>query len=96
MNARLTSAAEHELWEAADYYESREEGLGAEFVLKVEEAVKRIVLHPLAWTAMSPRTRRCRTKRFPYGVFYQIRPDEIMILSIMDMRRDPKGWEQHL
>ena len=33
---------------------------------------------------------------FPYGLFYQIRATEILIVSVMDMRRDPKRWESYL
>lgn len=96
MNARFTSSAERELQEAVAFYEAAENGLGARFLDEVEGAVARILAHPAAWTPMSPRTRRCRTQRFPYGLFYQIRTDEILILSVMDLRRDPKRWEQYL
>ena len=96
MNARFTSAAEKELEEAVAFYEAAENGLGARFLDEVEAAVARILAHPAAWTPMSPRTRRCRTHRFPYGLFYQVRADEILILSVMDLRRDPKRWEQNL
>ena len=96
MNARLTSSAEAELQEAIAFYEAAENGLGARFLDEVEAVVARIVAHPAAWTPMSPRTRRCRTHRFPYGLFYQVRPEEILIVSVMDLRRDPKRWEQFL
>jgi plasmid stabilization system protein ParE len=96
VNARFTSSAEAELREAIGFYEAAENGLGARFLDEVEAAAARIVAHPAAWTAMSPRTRRCRTHRFPYGLFYQIRTDEILIVSVMDLRRDPQRWEQHL
>jgi len=45
---------------------------------------------------MSRRTRRCRLHRFPFGLFYQVRSDEILIVSVMDLRRDPKRWERYL
>ena len=96
MNARFTSTAERELQEAIEFYEAAENVLGARFLDEVEAAVARIVAHPLAWTPLSPRTRRCRTHRFPYGLFYQIRTDEILVLSVMDLRRDPKRWEEYL
>jgi hypothetical protein len=48
------------------------------------------------WTPLSPRTRRCRVQHFPFGLFYQVHNDEILILAVMDLRRDPKRWEQHL
>ena len=96
MNARFTSSAEAELQEAIAFYEAAENGLGSRFLDEVEAVVTRILAHPTAWTPMSPRTRRCRTHRFPYGLFYQVRPDEILIVSVMDLRRDPKRWEQYL
>ena len=42
---------------------------------EVEAATRFIETHPLAWTPMSSRTRRCRMHRFPFGLFYQVRPD---------------------
>jgi len=29
-------------------------------------------------------------------MFYQVRRDEILIVAVMDLRRDPKRWEQYL
>jgi len=29
-------------------------------------------------------------------LFYQVWSDEILIVSVMDLRRDPKRWEQYL
>lgn len=96
MRARLLSTAEIELQEAIKFYEAAEQGLGARFLEEVEASLARIEAHPLAWTPLSPRTRRCRTHRFPYGLFYQVRDDEIVVLSVMDLRRDPKRWEEYL
>ncbi len=82
--------------EALNFYESAQTELGSAFLTEVEAALTLIAAHPLAWTPMSKRTRRCRTHRFPYGLIYQIRSDEILVVSVMDLRRDPKGWEQYL
>ena len=96
MKARLLSTAERELREAVEFYENAEQGLGAKFLDEVELTLARIEAHPLAWTPLSLRTRRCRTHRFPYGLFYQVRADEIVVVSVMDLRRDPKRWEDYL
>ena len=96
MKVRFASPAERELKEAAEFYESAQEGLGADFLAEAEVTAQLIESQPLAWTPMSPRTRRCRMHRFPFGLFYQVRPDEILIVSVMDLRRDPKRWEQYL
>ena len=65
MKARFTSTAEVELQKAIEFYEAAENGLGAAFLAEVEATVERVLRYPHAWTAMSPRTRRCRTSRFP-------------------------------
>lgn len=96
MKARFTSPAELELKEAIEFYESAQNGLGAKFLEEVEAVVQLIETHPLAWARLSPRTRRCCLHRFPYGLFYQVRGDEVLILSVMDLRRDPRRWEQFL
>jgi hypothetical protein len=96
VKVRFVSTAELELKEVLEFYESAQEGLGADFLAEVEATTRLMESHPLAWTPMSPRTRCCRMHRFPFGLFYQVRSDEILILSVMDLRRDPKRWEQYL
>ncbi len=96
MRVRFTSTAEAELRSAMEFYQSAQPGLGSEFLAEVEATTNLIESFPLAWSPLSPRTRRCRTHRFPYGLFYQIRSDEILIIAVMDLRRDPQRWEEYL
>jgi plasmid stabilization system protein ParE len=93
---RFTSAALKELTQAILYYEQRENGLGTAFLDEIEATLDRILQHPSAWHQLSSRTRRCRTHRFPFGLIYQIRTDEILITSVMDLRRDPGRWKDLL
>lgn len=64
----MLSAAEAELLEAIAWYNEQGEGLGFEFAAEVLRTIQRIVQYPDAWGALSRRTRRCRTNRFPYAV----------------------------
>ena len=96
MQYRFTSAALTELTQATHFYELRENGLGATFLNEIEATIERILQHPAAWHQLSPRTRRCRTHRFPFGLIYQIRAHEILITSVMDLRRDPARWRDLL
>jgi len=93
---RFTSAALSELKEATRYYEQKENGLGTAFLDEIDATIERIQRFPYAWHRVSPRTRRCRTHRFPFGLHYQIRPDEILVIAVMDLRRDPKRWKDLL
>lgn len=91
---RFTSAALFELKEGALYYEQKENGLGLIFLDEIDATVERILRFPHSWHPMSARTRRCRTHRFPFGLLYQVRTNEILITAVMDLRRDPKRWRE--
>ncbi len=85
--------AESEFLEAINYYEDRKEGLGYEFALEVYATIHRILEHPLSWPVLEGDVRRCLTNRFPYGVLYSVEPDEVSILAVMHLHRDPDYWK---
>jgi plasmid stabilization system protein ParE len=96
LNVRFLEAAEYELELAIDYYNQQKQGLGAEFLDEIKSTVKRITNFPEAWHPLSERTRRCQTRRFPYGVIYQIRTDEILIIAISHLHQKPFYWLKRL
>jgi plasmid stabilization system protein ParE len=96
MNVRYLSVALTELDEAIDFYEEAEAGLGIRFYNEIRNTVDRIRNYPNAWNSVSTRTRRCRTKVFPFGVIYQIRNDEILIVAIAHLMRKPGYWKARL
>jgi plasmid stabilization system protein ParE len=93
MTYRFTSAANKELRAALLFYEEAETGLGAKFLDEIEATIERICSMPQAWRSISRRTRRCLVHRFPYGLIYQVEHDEILIVSVMDLRRNPERWQ---
>ena len=93
MKVDFLSIAEIELNDAIDYYNEQSEGLGFELAYEVQKTIERIIHFPEAWFKLSKRTRRCRCKRFPYGVIYQIRQDFILIVAIMHLHRNPGYWK---
>lgn len=96
MNVEFLHPAEREFFEAIDYLNSEGEGLGYEFAIEVQRTIERIIQYPNAWHQLSRRTRRCRTKRFPYSIIYQIRTDKILIIAIMHMHRNPLHWKSRI
>ncbi|MGZ8184532.1 MAG: type II toxin-antitoxin system RelE/ParE family toxin [Methylobacter sp.] len=89
-------AAEKELDEGIEYYNAQRSGLGFEFLDQVQSAVSRIKQYPDAWQQLSRRTRRCLIKQFPYGIIYQIRANEILIVAIPHLHRKPDYWANRL
>ncbi|PIX20836.1 MAG: plasmid stabilization protein, partial [Deltaproteobacteria bacterium CG_4_8_14_3_um_filter_51_11] len=73
MNISFLEIAQIELEDAIAFYNREASGLGEAFLTEVLYALDRIRMLPEAWHPCSRRARRCRTRRFPYGVIYQIR-----------------------
>lgn len=96
MKIEFLAAAREEFLSAVSYYDSEEEGLGDEFYDEVWRTISRVVNHPFAWQTISSRTKRCLTKRFPYGVIYQARADSILIIAVMHLHRHPESWRDRV
>jgi hypothetical protein len=88
--------AQIELQEGVKYFNEQQANLGYEFAQEVADTITRILRYPEAWNQLSKRTRRCRTKRFPYGVVYQIRGDRILVVAIMHLHRKPLYWRDRV
>jgi len=69
-----------------------QDDLGIEFAIEVHAAIQLILQFPKAWSPLSKNTRRCLTNRFPYGIIYQEGKDEIIIIAIMQLNKEPKYW----
>ena len=85
--------AKAEFYAAIDYYETVEVALGLDFSIEVFSTVQSIVDHSNAWPVLEDNVRRCLVHRFPYGVLYSIGKDEIFILAVMHLHRDPDYWK---
>ncbi|MFA6291204.1 MAG: type II toxin-antitoxin system RelE/ParE family toxin [Victivallales bacterium] len=96
MNYRFLPAAENDLVESTDYYEHWQNGLGTDFSMEVHHAVIRILEHPQAWTSISKICRRCLVNRFPYGIIYSVEGNEILILAVMNLHRNPKNMKDRI
>jgi plasmid stabilization system protein ParE len=87
--------ASAELEDAVRWYESRREGLGAEFFETVSTALSRIAENSSVGQAHSAdgNTRRMLLERFPYQVVYRIRPHDLVIVAVAHLKRRPGYWK---
>ena len=88
--------ANSDLNQAVDYYEDCQSDLGREFLDEVEAVIKRILLHPTAWSRLSRRTRRCLTNRFPYGIIYQVQENHVRIIAVAHSHRRLDFWDKRI
>lgn len=85
--------AEVEFNEAIEWYEARESGLGLDFAAQVYAAIQRALAFPLAWQEMGDDIRRALVHRFPYGVLYVPEQNQIAIIAVMHLHRQPDYWQ---
>lgn len=92
MKIRFLEAAQRELDEAVEYYNAEAPELGQAFLLETLTVLEHIKQFPYAWHPLSPNTRRCRLRRFPYGVVYGVGTDEIIVIALAHLHRVPQYW----
>lgn len=86
--------ARDELDEAYEWYERRQSGLGEALLTAVRDTLERIQARPESFALLYRDIRRGLTRRFPYGIFYRVEPERIVVLAVYHGQRDPKGWQQ--
>jgi toxin ParE1/3/4 len=86
----LTPRATNELREAAAWYGLHRAGLGVEFLDAFEATLDQIKQYPEGQRVSSPDVRHALFARFPYGVFYTIEAERIVVLAVLHSRRDPR------
>jgi len=96
MKIRFLRAAQIELYEAVDYYDYEQPGLGSSFLQEMMNTLDRVGKFPDAWPPCSKRTGRCILRRFPYAALYQVRNDEILIVAIAHLHQRPERWNTRI
>lgn len=94
MNIRFLEPAQHELDDAIEYFNAEVPALGQAFLLETLAALERIHQFPHGWHLLSENSRRCRLSRFPYGIIYTVIDDEIIIIAVAHLHREPGYWQQ--
>jgi toxin ParE1/3/4 len=89
---RFILPAEQEMLEAARYYALQSPGLGADFLDKIDSAVRDISESPERWPVLRFDIRRRLVHRFPYALLYRIDSEEAVVLATMHLHRHPDYW----
>jgi hypothetical protein len=87
----IQSSAQADLAEGFDFYEEIEAGLGGYFLDSLFSDIDSLQLYAGIHIIHFGKYHRLLSKRFPYGIYYQIHEDAIRIRAVLDLRRDP-AW----
>ena len=88
--------AEQDVSDAFDWYESREVGLGEDFLQSVEKGLTIIKDHPHLFPIAIDEFRHATIQRFPFEIFYEPLEDGIVVYAVFHCSQDPKKWRKRL
>jgi toxin ParE1/3/4 len=92
MRYRFVDEALAEYIEAGCYYNAQAEGLGDAFVDEIEAAISVVLKNPTVFRIVEGDVRRYLVKRFPYGIYYTIEEDLVLIWAIRNLHREEDYW----
>jgi plasmid stabilization system protein ParE len=96
LNFRLTSAAEEEYRDASLYLLEKSPQAALSFVNEITEAIEEIAEFPFRYAIYEEDIRVKRTHVHPYSIFFQIKNNEVLILSISHDSREEGYWKERV
>ncbi|MBN1901622.1 type II toxin-antitoxin system RelE/ParE family toxin [Candidatus Sumerlaeota bacterium] len=88
--------AKEEIQEAANWYDSKIEGLGIEFLIEVRQGALKISQTSEMWQIYEGTTRRYLLKKFPFAIIYLSTEEKILIVAVAHCKRKPEYWKERL
>ena len=94
LKVSIRHEAEIDIEEAATWYEGQRQGLGHEFLDEVLSLCQTIAEKPAMYPVVHRNTRRALIRRFPFGVYFRIEDEQIIVVAVMHGSRHPRKWRQ--
>ncbi|CAA7618833.1 type II toxin-antitoxin system RelE/ParE family toxin [Magnetospirillum sp. UT-4] len=92
MRVVLTSAAEADLAAALEWYDGRSPGIAPRFLEEFQALAHRLADGLCQFPRVYGETRRAGFRRFPYGLFFQVKGDKVVVFACFHASRDPARW----
>src|SRR4051794_15139897 len=86
----LLPRAEVDMIEAALWYEGERVGLGQAFEKEFHRLAIRIQESPAQFPEVESGIRRGLLAQFPYGVFFIVEDDAVVVIAVLHLHRDPE------
>jgi len=95
MRVRILDPAERDLENGYRFYEKQSPGLGSYFLDSLYSDIDSLAyfggIHHVVFTF-----HRLLSKRFPFGVYYEIVDDVVLVTAVLDCRRNPNWIRERL
>ena len=91
---------EHDVAAAAAWYDSQQDGLGAEFREEVIQVLEALAANPLLYSRRHPRKdiRWRYPDRFPYRVIYEVieADNVVLVAAVLHAARHDRHWQRRV
>ena len=88
----LRPEAESDIAEAADRYDQQSAGLSLQFRAALDNTFAVIEENPRLHAHVYRNLRRTLVRRFPFGIFYISRTDDVIFVAVFHTARNPRLW----
>ncbi len=89
-------AADRDVVEAVDWYESQLPGLETRFFEDLDWVLSRIEESRDQFPNVYRDAHRALLRRFPFGIFFKKYEDRTLVVAIADLRREPSRWQRRI
>jgi plasmid stabilization system protein ParE len=98
MNNRIIirPEAESDISEAYSWYNDRLLGLGAEFIICIDDIINSIMINPESYPTVYKNIRRALIRRFPFAVYFIYEETNIIVLAVFHFKRNPESWQKRI
>lgn len=96
MRVRFTSAAEAEVADALDWYATHAPREVGRFLDELEGLTRRLADNPRQFPDVLNQVRRAGFRRYPYGLLFLIRTEEVQVFACFHASRDPRRWQDRV
>jgi len=78
---------------AAVWYEDQRSGLGSRFLDELDLVFQRIKDNPQQFPRVEGDAHRALLRHFPYGVYFLPESEDIKVLAVLHLHREPDMWK---
>lgn len=61
--------------------------------IEAVDAINRVCRNPLLYRKIDENVRKCRLLHFPYAIIFRLVSEQIEIIAVMHIRKEPNYWE---
>lgn len=84
--------AKRDIVKATKWYAKQNARAGKEFSDAVDATVEVVLRNPYLYTIVKRQSRRARVAGFPYGIYYRVADDRVVVTACTHFRRHPRHW----